>query len=359
MNTLIGDSTKILIINIFGIGDVLFTTPLLSNIKAHAPGCRIFYLANRRTAPVLMEYADIEKVFVYERDEFVEVYKRSKREYWQKGRKLLAEIKAEKFDVVLDLSLNGSMSFFMSRLGIPQRIGYNYKNRSPFLTTKIPLKGYEERHVIEYYLDLLKPLGIAATHRAMHIPIPEDERMWARLHLEHNNLQEQKPVLLLPGGGASWGKDADYKRWPAENYAKIADKIIEKFSAPIILMGDKKEKELCSRVGSLMKHKPLDFSGQTSIIQLAAMASVSRAVIVNDGGPLHIAVAAKAKTVSIFGPVDERVYGPYPADSHVVITKPLACRPCYRRFRRADCGHVSCLKTLTVEEVFEKIESAL
>ncbi|HQP10619.1 MAG TPA: hypothetical protein PKV41_04475 [Candidatus Omnitrophota bacterium] len=72
-----------------------------------------------------------------------------------------------------------------------------------------------------------------------------------------------------------------------------------------------------------------------------------------------MAVAAGTRTVSIFGPVDENVYGPYPRGNHIVIKKELACRPCYRRFRRARCEHISCLNQLTVEEVLERIAKIL
>jgi ADP-heptose:LPS heptosyltransferase len=82
-------------------------------------------------------------------------------------------------------------------------------------------------------------------------------------------------------------------------------------------------------------------------------------MIVNDGGPLHVAVAAGVQTVSIFGPVDENVYGPYPIGSHIVIKKEIACRPCYQRFRKAVCGHISCLSQITVEDVLERIEGVL
>ena len=60
---------KILIINIFGIGDVLFTTPIISNIKENLPDCFIGYVCNKRTAPVLTSNPKVDKVFIFEKDE--------------------------------------------------------------------------------------------------------------------------------------------------------------------------------------------------------------------------------------------------------------------------------------------------
>ena len=168
------------------------------------------------------------------------------------------------------------------------------------------------------------------------------------------------PVIgLVPGGGASWGEEASYKRWPAEKYAKLADKLIENFSAATILMGDKSEFDLCTKVSGMMSRSPVMACGETTISQFAALAKKCSLMVVNDGGPLHVAVASGTQTVSIFGPVDEGVYGPYPKQNHIVIKKEIACRPCYRRFRKAECQHISCLNQLSTEEVLERVKEAL
>jgi ADP-heptose:LPS heptosyltransferase len=124
-------------------------------------------------------------------------------------------------------------------------------------------------------------------------------------------------------------------------------------------MGDSKEEGLCREVVSLA-HFPLHFAvGETTILGLAALLLLARGAIVNDGGPLHVAVAVGVNTVSIFGPVDPQVYGPYPVANHTVAQKGLPCQPCYRRFRMSQCSHVSCLRDLSVEEVYRKVQNIL
>jgi ADP-heptose:LPS heptosyltransferase len=78
-------------------------------------------------------------------------------------------------------------------------------------------------------------------------------------------------------------------------------------------------------------------------------------LVMNDGGAMHIAAALNVPTVVVFGPVDEKIYGPFPVDQQIIASAPIACRPCYRNFRMSDCQHVNCLKTLSVEDVFCKI----
>src|SRR4051812_29410823 len=106
---------KILIINPFGIGDVLFTTPLISNLRKAYPQAFIGYLANRRALPVIESNPKINQTYIYERDEFKDHLIPS----WMK---LLDEIKRAKFDVVFDLSLNPSFGFFCMACGIKRRI---------------------------------------------------------------------------------------------------------------------------------------------------------------------------------------------------------------------------------------------
>ncbi len=350
---------KVLIINIFGIGDVLFSTPLISNIKAAFPDCFIGYICNKRAAPLLSANPKINKIFLYERDEFNRVYAQSKIAFLKKMTGILGEIRREKFDVVIDLSLNTHAQFLMWFLGIKTRIGFNYKNRSPLLNHPVKLEGYEGRHVVDYYLSLLDALGIPKKNNRMELIINDSDKDWAAVKLSDFQIKKNDfLVAVVPGGGASWGKDANFKRWSTENYAQLADKMIEKFSAKVILLGDSFEEELCRRVMGAM-HKSANIVCGVSLGQFAAILSMCKLALVNDGGPLHVAVAVSTRTASIFGPVDERVYGPYPQGRHIIIKKNLACQPCYRRFKLADCRHHNCLNSLSVNEVMTRLEQSL
>lgn len=351
---------KVLIINIFGIGDVLFTTPLISNLKESYPDMEIGYLCNRRTVCVLEGNPRVNKIFVYERDELMAVCEKSRWLYFKELRKLFKSIKDERYDAVIDVSLNRFTSFLSWFVGIPSRIGFNYKNRSVLLNKKINLIAYENQHVVEYYFRLLEELNVPIKMKELELFVNQGDRDWSDQFLQDVGINMNRSLIgIFPGGGESWGKDAIYKRWGAEKYAKLADKIIENFSAEIILFGGKDEQDLCNEVSGLMHNHAHTACGKTTISQFAALAHRCKLVILNDGGPLHVAVAAGAQTISIFGPVDDLVYGPYPLGNHKVIKKDLPCRPCYRRFKRSDCEHISCLRDITVDEVLETTKEVL
>ena len=115
---------KILVINTFGIGDVLFTMPFVKNIRTHFPEARISYLANRRAAPLIEGDKSIDQVFIYERDEYVRLSKKSKIEFLKKSYAFLKEMKNQQFDVVFDFSLNSTIGLLTWYAGIPHRIDY-------------------------------------------------------------------------------------------------------------------------------------------------------------------------------------------------------------------------------------------
>lgn len=352
---------KILFINPFGIGDVLFTTPLLDNIKDTLPEAKIGYLCNRRAFEALENNPSIDKIFIYERDEFVNEQKKSFWKWLSKTMAFINDIKQEKYEIAFDFSLNSQYGLISWLSGIKERVGYDYKGRGKFLNQKIPLDGYKDKHVVDYYAKLIDLKGFNFIKNNLKIYPQADDINKADEALKESGAKPgQKIIVVIPGGGASWGKDALYKQWPINYFLLLCDKIIAKYKAKIIIMGNSAESNLCRQIKDHLKSNVLDLSGSVSLRQMAAICAKSDLVICNDGGPLHIAVASKAKTVSIFGPVDEKVYGPYPYGNHLVITEKVTCRPCYQNFRFPGCNYeIQCLKKLTPDKVFAACQKIL
>ncbi len=339
---------------------MLFTTPLIRNLHHHFPNATIDYMSSRRAAPILEEHSKIRKVHIYERDEFNAVKKRSKIEFIKKVNQFVQMIKSEKYDILFDFSMNQMFNVISNFTNIKTRIGFNYKNRSRFLTKKINLKGFQEKHVVQYYLDLLSDCGLETVHQEMDVTISQAHHDWVEQYLRANKINKDKPMIgIFPGGGSSWGKSANSKRWSQENYIKLIHKIVENYPVQTILMGDQTEEKLCEEIVRKCPNIYKSF-GQTNLGQSLALLSRCQAVICNDGGPLHMAVAAGTNTVSMFGPVDQRVYGPWSnKKKHHVVVSDISCRPCYRHFRMSDCTHLSCLNKINVDDVFNKVRLVL
>jgi len=145
-------------------------------------------------------------------------------------------------------------------------------------------------------------------------------------------------------------------------FKELAEKIMHRLNAKIILLGDKSETGIAGTIVNSMAVKPIDLSGKLSLGELIAIIDNLDILIANDGGPLHIAAALGKKTVSFFGPVDPTVYGPYPQDPHrhIVLRRDLECSPCYRNFRLRSCQkNRECLEKIDVTEAVDAAATLL
>ncbi len=356
---------KILIFNPFGIGDVLFTTPLIRNIKNKLPSAEIFYLANARTYNLLKANKFIEEVFVFEKDEWRNLWKKSKFTFVKNIFSFFKKLRKLRFDILFDFSLNSQYGFFLKLLGIKKRIGLNFRNRGRFLTHKEELPyGFCEKHVADYYLSLLKFLGINVSRQfKFDVFLEEDIKETARNILKNLGIFSDHILIgICPGSGDSWGEASYYKRWPKEYFVELCDRLSQDSRVRIIIFGSKSEVSIADYIMSHTKSLPINLCGKTSLLELCALLSMCKVFITNDGGPFHVAQGLGIKTVGIFGPVDDKVYGKYPSDnpSVVIVKKDLRCRPCYREFKFHGCMYDKlCLRKITVEEVLEKVKELL
>lgn len=355
---------KILIFNPFGIGDVLFTTPLIRNLKENFKDASITYICNRRTEPLLKSNIFLNKVMVFEKDEWRALASKSKFQFLKKFFSFLSEIRREKFDVMFDLSMNSQYGFFFTMAGVRKRIGYNFKNRGRFLTHKLELtQGFGGCHVADHYLTLLRFLDITPKEYPLDLFLSEDSKKKA-LEILRANIPDKDSFLVAvcPGSGDSWQQTAYFKRWPQEYFLKVCERLQSEFGAKIILFGSKVEEPLCNFIYNGLPVKPLNLCGTIALEEFAGMLSFCKLVLTNDGGPFHMAQALHKKTVVFYGPVDERVYGPYPQQNAnvVLFKKDLPCRPCYKKFKFPACPiDKKCLRDITPEEVIAATKKLL
>ncbi len=349
-------SMKFLIVNPFGIGDVLFTTPVIKAIKGRYPDSFIGYWSNLRVKPILASNPQINKVFALSRGDLKKLYEESIFNGLWLAVKLAWQIKKEHFDICLDFSLDHRYSLFAKIIGIRRRIGFNYKGRGRFLTGRIDLTGYREKHVVEYYLELLKFLDITASDKSLYLAVFPESELKAKNILASYGIEENDLVIgIVPGAGGSWGKDATYKHWPALKFAQVADRLAAELKAKILILGDQSEAKISDVIVHVMRDKPIDLVGKTGLDILPALIKNCNLLITNDGGPMHMAVALGVRSVSVFGPVSEAVYGPYPENrNHLVLKWDMSCRPCYNNFRLPGCDKDrECLRSISADAVFE------
>ncbi len=354
---------KILVINLFGIGDVLFSTPMIRALKKRMPEASIDFMCNRRVYPIVASNRNIDDTIIFEKDEFRKCYRKSKIEFAKKILSFVKRLKKKKYDLAIDLSLGYQICLLLKLLGIKKRLGFNYRNRGRFLTDRLNINGFNDKHVVEYYLDILKLIGAeSGADKYLELTLPPQTDNWARDFIYANNLEDKKLIGLSPGGGKSWGKYAIYRRWAPENFGYVAKELSKKRSdLAFLVFGSEDEKYLCKTISENLGGQCVDVCGRLDLVNSIALIRKCKLVLCNDGGILHIAVSQDVRTISIFGPVDEKIYGPYPPSGRhkVVKAENCKCRPCYKNFKHSVCNTHNCLNTIDREKVVRLAEGSL
>ena len=148
----------------------------------------------------------------------------------------------------------------------------------------------------------------------------------------------------------------DYKQWPVEHFAQLADYLSRRGVNPVITGAGEFDRLTIERLQTLVAQPVLNLHNQLSLAQLVALMEDARFFIGNDTGPTHLAAASGAPTFAIFGPTDETLWGPL-GDRARVLRSAVACeRDCLRR----RCAvNYRCMRTLTNEEVIDAVKGLL
>jgi heptosyltransferase-2 len=145
--------------------------------------------------------------------------------------------------------------------------------------------------------------------------------------LERPAAAGRAPLVLL-NPGANYGAA---KCWPAENFARAADQLIDERGATVLLSGAPKERPILEAIARYMKHAAIDLSAKG--LTLGALKEITRRcdlMITNDTGPRHIAAAFDVPVVTIFGPTHPEwteIY--FPRERKVSV--PVFCGPCQKK----------------------------
>src|SRR5262249_20641335 len=144
--------------------------------------------------------------------------------------------------------------------------------------------------------------------------------------LKQQGLRHGRPIIALCPGSIN----SRAKRWPAERFAALADRIISEVDANVLLVGSEAELDVSVAVTNQMRQKPLVLTGKTNLAQAIAILSQVDLLITNDTGPSHIAAALGRPTLAIFGPTNPLTTRPLAANAEIV-RHPPDCAPCMLR----------------------------
>lgn len=334
---------KILIRGTNWIGDAVLTTPALAAVRQKFPDAEISILVKPWVAGLFENSPDIDRIIIYDDKKYSRLCGK---------RKLISDLKKHKFDMAILFQNAFEAAFLTFLAGIPVRYGYNTDGRGMLLTNKIALSDETlKKHQVWYYLDLLMPLGINIEKPELNLKIGNEDKTAALNILKKNRIKKGDLIIGI-NPGASYGHA---KRWFPDRYARLAERLIERYNAKIILFGSKDDKEVAAETASLSSHKLINLAGKTSLSEATALIERCRLFITNDSGLMHIAAALNVSVIAIFGSTSPERTGPY-GKGHHIIYKNSECSPCLKRECPTD---FKCMELISVDDVYSIVGADL
>jgi ADP-heptose:LPS heptosyltransferase len=208
-----------------------------------------------------------------------------------------------KFDYCLDFTRNDRSSFLTFLSGATKRITSDHPN----LRTKLRARSYNEfvdapvgfLHTVDYHLGLLKPLGIENASRAIQLHLPDETTASAEELLRNANIGEEF-VCFHPGSARA------EKFWEPKRWAAVIDRCATETGMSCILTGGRSsiEQLQIASIKAATKSRPIDLSGKTNLLTLAALVRKARLLVTVDSAPMHFAAAWETPQVVLFGPTN-------------------------------------------------------
>ena len=335
---------KILVRGTNWIGDAVMSIPALRELRRIFPDAQIT-LHTRSWADGLFrdaEFIDELVTFDKSRWKIKDIYDNS--QFLQDDGYDLAMLFPNSFE--------SALTSFLTR--IPRRIGYNKDLRGLLLTDPIAVPEWKNRrHEVYYYLNLVgeierRMLGRDTVSQAIpdtSVEISDERKAAAKESLISFGIDPTKTTIALGVGSTN----SRAKRWPAERYAALNDRLQADLNTNVILVGSKAESDVAERVVDLCAKPPINLAGKTDLAEVVATLSVVDLLISNDMGLAHVAPAVGTKTIVIIGPTRPETTRPF-SENAELIQKQVECSGCMLR----DCpiDH-RCMTRISMDEVFE------
>jgi heptosyltransferase-2 len=291
-------SVRRILVTAYGhIADVLPSGPALHALRETYPKARITLLIVGYVKEMMQACPYVDEVVVMK--DF-----KHKGSRWRKAEQILKLVELlprlyGRFDMALILHARSRfLSLLVWLTGAKARAGF-LDVASPRMLTHpataskgIPSFREENRRVLE-------AVGVTTMPASLELwPTPQDEQSVKALLAEHKVADSDLVIALHPG--SHW----TCQQWTTQEWAHIADALIERYGARVVITGTEDERELAEAIIQQMTNKeasPIDATGQTSILQFAALIQRVNLLICVNSAASQVALAMKTSCLNLVG----------------------------------------------------------
>jgi len=332
---------RILLVRLSAIGDIVFASPLVSALRRAHPTAHIAWLAQPECRKLLAHHPDLDEVIVWPHRQWQALWgARRWGELWREIRGFRRLLRGRHFDLAVDLQ--GLLkSGLLTRLSAaPERIGLGSREGSQLLMTRVLPRGGDPERIGSEYLFLAERLGLPRNGFEMEIHYAAEDAAYA------------EAVVAKAVAGGAYAVICPFttrpqKHWLAPRWTELAGRLQDELGLVTLMLGGPADQGPATEIQQQAKGKLVNLTGQTSLLQAAAVIDRARLVVGVDTGLSHMGIAFGRPTLLLFGSTC-----PYRNTTRAnarVLYHPLPCSPCRRK---PTChGQFTCMRSIEVNEV--------
>lgn len=320
---------RLLVLRFSSIGDIVLTSPVLRCIRGQVKDAEIHFATKSAFADLVRFNPHVSKVH----------------ELGEDLGDLIARLKAERFDAVIDLHHNLRTARIKRALGVPAH-SFPKLNIEKWLLVNLRIDRMPRIHIVDRYLSIVEHLGVKNDDKGLELFMPDEREV--RIGELPSTHQQGYTALAIGAAHAT-------KRMPPHKLIELA-RLIE---GPIVLIGGKEDQSVARAIGDAIGGRVFDATGRYDILGSASLIKQARAVIAHDSGAMHIACAFRRPVVSVWGStVPLFGMGPYqpqhPERARSSEVEALPCRPCSKiGFEQCPKGHFRCMEKQDLRRIAE------
>ncbi|MBK7975564.1 MAG: glycosyltransferase family 9 protein [Deltaproteobacteria bacterium] len=296
----LGAGSRIAIVRLGAIGDVVNTMPLLVALREALPEAHLTWVIEPKSWPILEGHRALDEHVLFPRHDLL-----------AQGAAFVRALRARRFDVVLDTQRLLKSAAVSLATGCHMRVGFDRRRSKEgnwlFATAHLPPRE-GQAPMIDQFREFAAALGLPLGPVRWDLPITEVARERAAAALEGI----ARPYVVL-----NLGASKPENLWPAERWAELTLRLGDALGRPVLWTGGPQDVER-ARAAAAHASPARDLVGATDLKTLAVVLGGASVVVSCDTGPMHIAVAMGAPVVGLFGPADPNRTGPYGWLDHVV-----------------------------------------
>ena len=337
-----GNVGNILVIRLDHIGDVIFSTVVPQNLKAHYKGAKITLLVGSWAKDIVINNPYIDEVICYDAPWF-DRNRKGLSEITQFV-KLCAELRKHDYDVGFDLRGDLRHILLMVWSGVKFRIGLGITGGGFMLHKEI--KYRDDVHSLEHNLDILRGMNISIVNDRLQLYSSLKDRKFIKDFLQKNIIKEGDSFAVIHPFSRNISKN-----WLDERFARLIAILKKDYNLRIVVVGSREDKQLIDRIIQLSGLDAINASESISLGALSELLKKTNIFIGVDSAPSHVAALCDKPSVVLYSGTNNPDEWALVSKNSIIIQKDISCKGC----ERTDCRDNICMDLISVYDVLEAV----